>query len=338
MGAWADVVEAKARIIHGQIGAARALAERSGHDPEKVDGPYLRLLGKLYQDEYPFARLVDYSDLVARFEGPAVDAPAPPIAIVASTCSTLRKQIRRVTTSIMGLATDDRLHWPTELDPQLAGMVPGSLVVGVRVYARMTDEPEGQSATLDVSDPVLEAVRDAVKRIATITRHVHDDGIDEGINEDCPDPAVRDTVVVAASELAPTGRRGIERLWLYGPDATGREATPLTPRSRSVLKREVRSPVHATGRASFRGTVRAIDLDARRFEIRNVDGVGAIRCVYGPAQDALAKAMLDAEVLVAGEYETQPDERPRLIQVSSLDVLEAPQQLSLDDRVPDVRH
>lgn len=324
MGAWTETVEAKARIIHGQISAARALAERNGYDPDKVDGPYLELLGQLYRDEYLFAELVDNSDLVAHFEGPAVAAKVPTISIVTSMCTALREQIRRVAMSIAGLEAKKRLTWPTELDPHLSGMAPGSLVVGVSVQAEESDAQEGQATLPDVSGPVLEAVRNAVKSIAIVTQHVHDDGIDEGINEDCPDPAVRDTVVVAASQLAPTGRRGIDRLSLYGQDAPGRAAVPLTRKSRKVLKGEVRKPVRATGSGRFRGVVRAIDLDARRFEIRSVDDIGAIRCIYGSDRDALAKEILDKVVTVAGEYEAQPDQRPRLIQVSTMKVVDAP--------------
>lgn len=331
MGAWTDAVEAKVRIIHGQISAARALAERGGHDPDAVDGPYLRLLGELYRDEYLFAQLVDNSDLVARFEGPAVDARVPTMSIVASMCSALRKQIQQVAMSVMGLATDERLRWPTALDPHLSGMAPGSLVVGVCIQGDEPDAAERQRTLAGVSDRVFDAVRDAVQGIATVTRHVHDEGISDSIDDDFPDPAVRDTVVVAASKLAPTGRLGISRLSLYGPDATGTAATPLTPGSRKVLNGVVRRPLRVTGKGEFRGTVRAIDLDARRFEIRNVDGIGAIRCIYGRDRDALAKEMLDAEVVVAGEFEAQRDQQPRLIQVSSLEVVEAPRRLSIAD-------
>lgn len=324
MGAWIETVEAKARIIHGQISAARALAERNGYDPDKVDGPYLELLGQLYRDEYLFAQLVDGSDLVARFEGPAVAGKVPTISVVTSMCSALRKQIRHVAMSIAGLEANERLAWPAELDPRLSGMAPGSLVVGVSVQAEESAALEGQATLPDVSRPVLEAVRAAIRSIATVTQHVHDKGLDEGINEDCPDPAVRDTVVVAACELAPTGKKGIDRLSLYGEDAPGRAAVPLTPKSRRVLKGEVRRPVRVTGSGRFKGVVRAIDLDARRFEIRSVDDIGAIRCIYGSDRDAMAKNMLDKIVVVDGEYEAQADQRPRLIQVSSMEVVEVP--------------
>ena len=335
MGAWTETVEAKARIIHGQISAARALAERVGEDPNKVDGPYLELLGQLYRDEYLFAQLVDNSDLVARFEGPAVHAKVPTMSLVASMCSELRKHVRQVVKSIVGLATDERVRrWPAWLDPHLSGMAPGSLVVGVCIQGDEAEAPEPQRELPEVSRPVLAAAKEAVRSIAAITRHVHDDGIDDGINEDCPDPAVRDTVVVAASKLAPSGRAGIDSLSLYGPDVTGREATPLTRKSRRVLANAVRQPVRVSGSGRFRGVVRAIDLDARRFEIRRVDDIGAIRCIFGPDRDALAKAILDAEVVVTGEYEAQPDRGPRLIQVSSLQVVVQPTQPSIDDVGP----
>lgn len=203
--------------------------------------------------------------------------------------------------------------------------------MGICIQGDESEALERQRALPEVSRPVLVAAKEAVRSIAAITRHVHDEGIDEGIDEDCPDPAVRDTVVVAASKLAPSGRAGIDRLSLYGPDATGREATPLTRKSRKVLEHAVRRPVRVTGSGSFRGVVRAIDLDARRFEIRRVDGIGAIRCIYGSDRDALAKQILDTEVIVAGQYEAQPDRKPRLIEVSSLDVVDRPTQLSIDD-------
>ena len=326
MGAWTETVEAKARIIHGQISAARALAERNGYDPDKVEGPYLDLLGRLYRDEYLFGQLVDSSDLVARFEGPAVAAREPAISVVTSMCSALRKQVRQVAVSIAGLESDERSTWPAELDPRLSGLAPDSLslILGVSVQADGSDALERQATLPEVSGPVLEAVRNALKSIARVTRHVHDEGVDEGINEDCPDPAVRDTVVVAACELAPTGKRGIDRLSLYGPDAPGREAVPLTPRSRRVLRGEVRRPVRVTGRGKFKGVVRAIDLDARRFEIRGVDDIGAIRCIYGADRDALvAKEILNKDVVVAGEYEARADQKPRLIQISSMEVVGA---------------
>lgn len=62
MGVWVDSVEARARIIHGQAAAVRALASRNGADPDEFARPYLDLLSRLYREELPVAQLVESSD------------------------------------------------------------------------------------------------------------------------------------------------------------------------------------------------------------------------------------------------------------------------------------
>lgn len=78
MSSWTDSVESKAAIIHSQIAAARVLAEKHGGRVDEVSGRYFALLRTLYEDEFPFARMADTSDLVARFQGPSVDLEQPP--------------------------------------------------------------------------------------------------------------------------------------------------------------------------------------------------------------------------------------------------------------------
>lgn len=331
MGAWTETVEAKARIIHAQMAAARALAESTGHDPDAVDGPYLALLGQLYREEYLFAQLVDDSDLVARFEGPAVAGKVPTINLVTTMCTTLRKQIQGVAKGIIGLTTDERVRWPAALDLRLSGMAPGSLVVGVSIQA-----DEAQATLPEVSEPTLKAVKEAVQSISAIPRHVHEGGLDNEIYEHFPDPAVRDTVLVAAGELAPTRQSGIERLSLYPPDSSGGKPQPLTPSLRRVLRGVVSRAVRGTGSGRFEGVVRAIDLDARRFEIRGVADVGAIRCIYGEDYKKQAKGLLDARVAVTGEYEVQ-GRRPRLLQVSSMEVIGGGERLKTEDNAEQAR-
>ena len=112
MGAWTDAVEAKARIIHGQMLAARTLANSNGAAPDGVERPYLDLLNELYRNEFLFAQLVDSSDLVARFEGPALSGRDPTMSIVTSMFSSLRKQIQ-------GIAKSRPAHWRIATEPLL---------------------------------------------------------------------------------------------------------------------------------------------------------------------------------------------------------------------------
>ena len=325
MSEWIDAVEAKARIIHGQLAAACALAERNGASADAMAEPYLELLRSLYRDEFAFAQLVDASDLVARFVGPAVSGTDPTVTTVTGLFHTLRSQIRQIAKSIAGLSTDEPVAWPSDLDPHLCGLTHGSLVVGISIHSPEESTKKGQVAIPGVSHEIFQSVRGAVRSIATVAHHVHGDRIDEtAIESRFPDPALRDTVMVAASKLAPTGRKGIEGVAFYGPEETGVEAPLLTPRSRKSLQQALGRPIRSKGHGSFEGVVRAIDLDARRFHIREVESIGGLRCMYGPGEYETAKSALDRRVRVAGSYEVAEDQKPRLIAVTSIELLEGP--------------
>ena len=325
MGEWLEALEAKARIIHEQMAAARNVAESAGLDSHDVVRPYFELLNALYADEFDFARLVDDADLVTRFVGPALNK-TPTIAIVTSVCSDLRHQIQRIAKSIIGLSTDDRVRWPAELDPQLEGLSPGSLVVGISIREPHRASEPGQPDLPGLSDSIVESVRGAVRSVATVARHVRENDMDtDAIRSAFPDPAIRDTVMVATSKLAPTGRKGIDSVSLYARDAEP-PADPLTQGSRRVLSKALSQPIRISGEGTFEGVVRAIDLDARRFEVRGVEGARAIRCMYEPTQHDTVKQILDARVQVSGSFETAPNRQPRFIAVSSIKSLADPQR------------
>ena len=325
MSEWTEAVEAKARIIHGQLAAACVVAERNGASAHDIAQPYLELLRSLYRDEFAFAQLVDTSDLVARFVGPAVSGSDPTVTTVTGVFRTLQNQIRQIAKSIVGLSSDERVAWPSDLDPHLSGMTHGSLVVGISIHSPDEDAEKGQTSVPGVSQEIFESVRSAVRSIATVAHHVHGDRVDEpAIESSFPDPAVRDTVMVAASKLAPTGRKGIEGVAFYGPEETGVEVPLLTAQSRKMLNQALGSPIRVTGHGSFEGVVRAIDLDARRFHIREVEHIGGLRCMYGHSEHETAKTALDRRVRVSGNYEVTKNQKPRLIAVTSIELLDDP--------------
>ncbi len=328
MGIWTDAVESKARIIHEQLAAAQALAIGQDITVDEIAEPYLELLRKLYESEYSFAHLADTSDLVARFNGPAVMDADPTVTVVASVFTDLRDQIRGIAKSIAGLSSDQRIRWPSDLDPHLSGMAHGSLVVGICVPSPEEQDADGQKLIPGISEQVYSSVKDAVRSLGTIAKFVGESEVDESILEAFPDPAIRDTVLVAASRLAPSGRKGIDTLALYGPESEPSDEGPrvLTPRSRKILNQSLVKPVRESGSGEFEGVVREVDLDARRFEIRQVRGTGAIRCVYGPDQHELVRKILDAQVRVFGSFETLENRTPRLIGVSKIDVVRTPSE------------
>ncbi len=316
---WVDLVEKKARIIHDQIASARSLALRNDIRTDKLERPYYDLLSQLYQEEFPLAQLIDSSDLVARFTGKSIAEGSAPTKIVASVVDGLRKQIQVMAKAIAGLNSD--VPWPDRLDPLLTGLVKGSLVIGISIPSNGDGDADGQGF-LALPDPVLDSVRDSMRRIAVVAQYVRSDHVDDSIEEEMPDPAVRDAVLVAASRLAPSTRSKVDELVLYEPTISDKDVMPLTAESRKVLLRAVAHAVKPGGdTATFSGTVRAIDLDARRFEIRHVreiDG-GSIRCIYTDAEVKNERALLDREVRVHGRYE-QVGGTPRLIRVIGLEV------------------
>ena len=331
MGAWTSAVEKKAAIIHSQLATARTLAAANRANADEISEPYLSLLRTLYSEEFPFAQLTDSSDLVARFRGPAVDIHDPTVSIVISLFSDLREQIRSIAKSIVGLASDKRMLWPAQLDPHLSGVAHGSLLVGVSVSPPASHTAKGHQYEIEgASQQVFESVRSAVRGLSLVAHYVTDAGVDETIREAFPDPAVRDTVLVAARRLAPSGRRGIESVSFSSPDNEQEKVETLTPKSRLALTQALASPVKVSTTGSFDGLVREVDLDARRFEIRGVSGIGAIRCVYGPGHDQVVRAALDARIRVQGRYDTIEGQRPRFVAVDVLEVLSAPgRQLNL---------
>ena len=215
MSSWIDIVEGKARIIHRELLAARELAVQLGKDPELISTPYFELLGTLYRDEFPYASLADQADLVARFTGPGVMTHEPPISLVTGAFSKLRTQIQKIAKSIAGLSEEKRVRWPADLDPYLSGLAYGSLVVGMRVPRPDDVGAQGQLVLEGVTDGLYEAVREAVCSLPLIPRLIKDEAVSEDVYSLFPDPAVRDTVMVAAQKLAPTPRsKAITELFL----------------------------------------------------------------------------------------------------------------------------
>ena len=310
---WVRLVEKKAALIHDQIASLRSLARRNDISLDGADRPYFDLLNQLYREEFPLAQLIDSSDLVARFEGAAISDGNTPARIVTSVVSGLRDQIRNIAKAIAGLNSD--LRWPDSLDPLLTGVARGSLVVGISIPSA-----RGFSA---LPDPVLKSVREAVGRVAIVSRYVRADRVDDSIEEEISDPAVRDTVLVAASKLAPTPRSRVDKLILFQTDVPAKEGIPLTAESRNVLRKAVAQPVKVRNAATFTGTVRAIDLDARRLEIRHVKEIdgGSIRCIYPKARIGSESEILDREVRVYGNYEQHVDGKPRLMEAVKLAVI-----------------
>lgn len=313
MGEWVADLQGRVALILDQLATARKIAGANDISLSEASKPYLDKIQELYVDELPWAQLMDESDLVVQLKGPAVNRPAPILSAVSGAFDDIRDQVMRVTKAIIGLAPDDA-HKSGDLELALSGIARGSLVVGVRVM-RPSEAQKGDNVSIfGDDDPLYRSVREAVRQIAVVTQHVSEEGIDDSVRDEIPDPAVRDALTVAAQRLAPSGKRGIVEVMLYSPDAHG-SARPLTPRVRRALSVSLRRPIKAQQRRKVEGVVREIDLDARRFELRRVRGDSAVRCVYPPDFDGPALKWLNRKLKVAGRVELGPNGEPRLLLV-----------------------
>jgi hypothetical protein len=77
-----------------------------------------------------------------------------------------------------------------------------------------------------------------------------------------------------------------------------------------------------------------VDLDNRRFELRNIDDdhiLHDVRCIYGEkVREVNARKWLGESVLVQGRVQRDPDGRPRLMRLRHITVKGSDDQIMFD--------
>ncbi|SDJ36245.1 hypothetical protein SAMN04487926_14520 [Paraburkholderia steynii] len=311
MSSWTKSFRKNEATIRGQMAAAVKLALAAGIPVEEAMAPYLDMLRDSYEEDFPLVRVIDESDLVTRFDGPEMGHDNPPAGTVAHVLGSLQDHVVKLALSIAGLSGVDawRGKTPDELDPRLAGITKGSIIVGIKF-----GEPATRKGQLNLPismEEIVKSVRSAVRKLPIVPGYIDADRISEGLNERLTDPAERDAILVAASRIAPTGHHGINEVNFLSQK---KRSERLTPHSRQIIKQAIAQPAARVSRnGTFTGTVRSADLDARRFDIRNVSSVGSLRCVYDEKFDELVRDSLDHAVRVTGFYECDGQGKPRLL-------------------------
>jgi hypothetical protein len=323
MAGWIADIEDKACIIHHELQAAIELAKRTGLDPVALATPYFGMLAKLYRDDFALACLADHSDLVARFRWPGVLNHEPPMSLVTAAINKLHRSIQHIAKSMAGLV-EQAVSWPEHLEPRLSGLAQGGLVVGIRLPRPGELNSQGLVAADGLSEGLYQAVRDAVLSLPEVPRLIESDTFSDSICARFPDPAIRDTLLVAAHRLAPSsGDLGISELVLSCPGKAEEAPVPLTRSSHDFLSLLLRKPSNnkLTTTDSFAGVVGEIDCDALRFGIRSAGQQRGIRCIYGEHDRAIVQESLGCSVRVSGSYEAAPNDQPRLVAVERIEIL-----------------
>ena len=138
---WMDEVRRKVQAIQEEIAVLHAICEPESELFVEMRNSYIETVHKIYCDDFALAHLLDTSQLVAHFTGPSV---RPTASLVGTVCRDLNKYILGIANSLFGLHddADKAIRWPDELLPRISGIVPESLILGVKIGTSITN---GQS-------------------------------------------------------------------------------------------------------------------------------------------------------------------------------------------------
>lgn len=324
-GGWRSEIDDRIAVALRKLEAMSQIADdlkMVGDERIALLRPYRTIVDELYTQDLPLARILDEADLVVGAEGKEIRHEHIPVDTVVMLLTRTKKRVLSVARAVGELGN----RIPAEVQPSLYGFAPGSVYIGFSA-------PEAPEGTLFQEDaPYFVAVRQALRAIGIVSQLVASGAPDETIAREVADPSVRDAAMEAVHDLAPSGRTAIEHILIGGKATTGSSTVPvarLAPDDRKRLSEDRDKPITATRQLTFTGTIREMDLDKQRFYLRQVDqleGNRSIRGVYERGQLERARELLDRRVRVTGDVESDSADRPRLLFVKSVTVLEGSSQ------------
>lgn len=332
MDTWVKALHSRAAILQQQIAQALQAQATQGLDMSAFIEAYQQSLQQVYSEDLPLAILKDTSDVILHAEGPAARHHAAGSGMVAWLCGEAEKRIRQLGMSALKTNGSTAAAAEQDLRVLLNGLAPGSLYLGFSVdSAQRMAESQDALHLHDGRLDTLDAIRDAVRTLPMVQQFVGDESVSPEISEAISDAQVRDASLMAAYHLSPTGRRGIHTIEISSPRST-QKAAAFTNRERVVLRESaLRSPVmRQVKTGSFVGELREVDLDAKRFHLREVPGVGGIRCVLGELNADTARKLIGHGVKVTGEFESDTDGRPRLMRVQTVEPYQIQRPIDTD--------
>lgn len=319
---WPGVVSGKIKILHQQIAALQNWVSAAGGSREMLDAlcvPYYKALESIYAEDVPLAEAIENSDLLIHVKGAEADAESPRLSIIADIFNRVRKEVGGVAYAIAKVANKTSL--PKEVDLGLSAYARGSLYLGFAMPPPNAPDKDGNVGLLNEEDPLYVATKSALLSIGTATRDLDSENPKESLARSFPDPQVRDRVVSAIRQLAPTGRKGIDSVSIGGRSVGDQREVVLTPQLRGTISKLIENPVESEETSVFEGTMREIDFDMRRFYLRKLTNVpqSDIRCAYEEKDEKLAESLANKYIRVIGKVERSKDNVPRLIEVHSME-------------------
>jgi hypothetical protein len=275
-----------------------------GADPsvrEHLLAPYRELLNELYEEDLPLAKLADESDLLLHVSGSAASGEAPRVTLLTRLMTLTRDEVTRLAKQFAGVGS---VRVPNALDMSFVGLAGGSLFVG---FSAMNTSAEG------------DATREAVEAIGDASNLVSQGATLDQLAEALPDPAARDIAITAVRHLSPSGQIGVTEIEILGRHV--KQPVSLTTETRRNARVALSKPAQTRDRVQLLGTIREVDLDASRFELRSVDGAtGDVRCAH-ELDESEVKALIDRRVRVLGRPELGTKGTIRLLWVDEIELI-----------------
>jgi hypothetical protein len=327
METWVNNTTEKAKIIHSQILAF--MQEMQDHEIANgllaqgitlndVLKPWYDQLSELYTEELPIAHLKDNSDILVRALGVSATHDAPMLSAVTFVADNVKKNLSLLSKSVSPMLKNlptNKLPWVFN------GFARGSIMMGFSLQKPTEELDKIYSADF------YETLSKTAQSIAFVPQFIDESSISHAIANTISDPAMRDTVLVAAHNLSPTASTGLHTIEVGSRTGGFGE---LTAKSRIVLAQEIKRPLLLNKkRGTFTGVLDAADLGAGRAVLRNIinaTDVNAIRCLMPkPLKDSV-KNYFGELVTITGEYETDITGKPRLFTVDAIEPSKHPQQ------------
>ncbi|MFC3833839.1 MULTISPECIES: hypothetical protein [Deinococcus] len=316
-GAWVKDLSDKVLILENQIFYLGLSSSDGEYTSEEIKSAVDKLHGMLFNlivSDYPMAKILDTSDLIIGAEGEGIELNGVPVSIVSSLMNQSKNEVNKIVKTINGSV---KKRIPKRFEPELTGMAAGS------VYFGLAAPKTAETGIFIGGEEIARDVKTAMDSIVLASNLVHND-ISDFESQMMIDPALRDAALRAVGNLSPSSQSDIARLSIHGRVGGDlykpvKLETKDRNRARQISDKPTSSSVTKSG--NFIGSIREIDLDQRRFEVRSVEGLEdrqMIRCIYEESLESKIRSYLGHRVSVNGQYEVDSDNRPRLLYVESI--------------------
>jgi hypothetical protein len=302
---WTTETRNRIREIQDGLLSVADLAKSANADAaatEMLLHPYRELLEQVFERDLPLAKLRDESDLLLHVHGVAANGPTPRVSTLTRLLSSTRDHVTRIAKQIGSI---DSVRVPMALDMTFVGVAGGSLFVGFSV-----DQRDGADFT-----------KQAIRAIADTSFFLSEEKTVHDLASAIDDPETRDMALSAVRQLAPSGQIGISDIEILGRQVN--HESSLTTDTRRTARQLLAQRASKEAPVEYVGTVRELDLDLARFEIRNVEGhPEAIRCAHELGEDEV-RQYFNRRVRVKGTPEYyRKTKSVRLLWVDEIEALD----------------